>query len=374
MTTSDSGKILFDNRVAVAGPSSSLTVPGVMVSQIVRALAEFAPVDQIEMNGNPDFGTGLTRAVHLVTALDGGARFPISVRQRCDEPRRRSQCFRERLTGGVSIAVAFIWPTLDTSWVRAYLEAAHDVGAVTFAVCVSLPGRSTLKDLDELIKSVGTDYVIVGDRRDVVDYVPADEARAIILEHPALTLRGRSATGELKTISAFLRRDDVESLRVLCTAFDALPEAWADQYQLNIVMRHDDASVPRIIDQSYHSRYIHLIETNIDDASLAGLCAQSSVLIVADPASDSRAFALAKACGIATVVLATSRRGDATDDYTGGLLADDDQPLSIYVAINHGLRLAGLRFPRPESWNDLAATIFKLTGERFAQLSLVTGA
>jgi hypothetical protein len=78
------------------------------------------------------------------------------------------------------------------------------------------------------------------------------------------------------------------------------------------------------------------------------------VLIVADPALNSRAFSTAVDSGVATVVLATPDVPKVGRGYVGGLLAEHDRPASINVALSHALRLADLRFPGPDAWMDLA--------------------
>jgi hypothetical protein len=147
----------------------------------------------------------------------------------------------------------------------------------------------------------------------------------------------------------------------LLAAFDAIPEAWIDAYRLQIVMRYMGGSVPQLVERSYHADYVTLVGEDISTIDLEQLCAASSALIVADPAFDSRAFSTAVDCGIATVVLSPAKLPDVGRGYVGGLLADMNRPASVHVALIHALRLAELRFPSPDAWDELAQ---RLGGKR----------
>ncbi len=139
----------------------------------------------------------------------------------------------------------------------------------------------------------------------------------------------------------------------LLAAFDAIPEAWIEGYQLQVVMRNSDEAIPAMVASSYHFDHVRLISEDISSLDFEKLCSTSSALIVADPGLDSRAFSTAVNCGMATVVLAKSLLPEAGRGYVGGLMAELGKPASIYVALTHALRLAELRFPTPNpglSW------------------------
>jgi len=123
------------------------------------------------------------------------------------------------------------------------------------------------------------------------------------------------------------------------------------------VMRHAGQVFPEMVANSYHADHVRLIGEDLTKASLDDLCASSSVLGVADPTADSRAFSAAIDFGIATVVLSSSAVPEVGKGYVGGLLADLGHPASVHVALRHALRLAELSFPNPEAWDELAARL-----------------
>ena len=89
------------------------------------------------------------------------------------------------------------------------------------------------------------------------------------------------------------------------------------------------------------------------NADLGKMSPETSALIIADPAVDSRAYSIAVDCGVAVVVLAASQLPLVGHGYVGALLADANRPVSVHVALSHALRLAELHFPRPDAWNTL---------------------
>jgi hypothetical protein len=155
-------------------------------------------------------------------------------------------------------------------------------------------------------------------------------------------------------IVAFLPKDNVSMVATLLAAFDGIPEAWIENLRLQIVMRYASPMIPELVERSYHVDHVRLVREDFSKIDLEQLCATSSVLIVADPKLDSRAFSTAVDSGVATVVLATPNLPKAGRGYVGGLLAEHDRPASINVALSHALRLVDLRFPSPDAWATLA--------------------
>ena len=165
---------------------------------------------------------------------------------------------------------------------------------------------------------------------------------------------------ENQQITAFLPKDDVASLATLLAAFDAIPEAWIDRYNLQVVMRFDDPTVEKLVANSYHRDYVQLIGENISSEDLQELCAASSALSIAEPQVDSRVFSMAVKCGIGTVVVGAAQMPEVGRGYVGGLLADRSRSASVHVALIHALRLAELQFPNPDKWDELAEWIVGL--------------
>ena len=77
--------------------------------------------------------------------------------------------------------------------------------------------------------------------------------------HAALSLSSRDERGEGHQITAFLRRGSTSTLSSLLAAFDAIPEAWIDEYHLQIVMRHAGQIFPEMVANSYHADHVRLI-------------------------------------------------------------------------------------------------------------------
>jgi hypothetical protein len=158
-------------------------------------------------------------------------------------------------------------------------------------------------------------------------------------------------------IMAILPKNNGDSLSTLLAAFDAIPEAWIGNYQLEIIMRFAGRVIPDMVAGSYYADHVQLIGEDIATLDLAELCSSASVITIADPALDSRAFSTAVDCGVATVVRANSLLPKVGRGYVGGLLADFDRPESVHVALFHALRLTELGFPHPEAWDELAARL-----------------
>lgn len=347
--------------VVVAGPSTSTTIPGIIVSQIVQALLGENPVTRIEVDLGTDFAAGIHRAPLLAGALVDVNSIAAVTHRAPMNSRLRNIAFRDCITTDVRMAIAFVWPGIDNRWIRQFLSAAKSVGVSTTVVCASLPksDRVNLASIASLADNlIDADHIFVGDASDAYSLSRAFAPLSPKIDvHRALMLRGRRDRTSVQQITAFLPRDNTENLTSLLAAFDAIPEAWIDRYRLTIAMRTSGSWNSDMISSSYHSNYVRLLRDDISAIDLEKLCLASSALIVADPAFDSRAYTFAVECGVATVVLASAPLPDVGHGYVGGLLADLNNPVSIHVAFTHALRLAELRFPTPNAWDELAAAI-----------------
>jgi hypothetical protein len=340
--------------IVVAGPSSSLTLPGIIVSQIVSSLCENNSVVRIDVDPTDDFDAGLHRSQSLAAAHHTALTNHIVNHRAPSNPRLRAQSFHEWIRPGTRAAIAMVWPGIDNSWVRQFLAASKSAGVASMVMSISLP-RADASKLAALAESMfEADVVLVGNEKEADALARVFGSVGPKIEvHPALSLHGREERSSVHRITAFLQKDSHETLATLLRAFDAIPEAWIEGYKLDIVMRFRGDVAERMVQESYHSDFVNLIGTDIASSDLNRLCASSSALIIADPTFDSRAFSIAVECGVAIVVLASTHLPDIGHGYIGALLADMDRPVSVHVALSHALRLADLRFPPPDSWNDL---------------------
>jgi hypothetical protein len=325
-----------------------------IVSQIVASLSESNSIVRIDVDSTNDFDAGLHRSQSLAAAHHSTSLAGIVNHQAPSNPRLRAQAFREWIAPDLRGAVAIVWPGLENTWVRQFLSTAKAHGVPSMVMCVSLP-RSDHAKVSVLAEYMfEADLVLVGN---------ADEseflARAFgnsgpkVEVHKALSLHGRANRSSTQQITAFLPKDNYETLATLLAAFDAIPEAWIESYNLQIVMRYKGETAETMVAESYHADYLNLISTDISTTDLNRLCASSSALIIADPAFNSRAFSVAVECGVAIVVLASTELPDVGHGYVGALLADGNRPVSVRVALSHALRLAELHFPPPDAWNEL---------------------
>ncbi len=267
----------------------------------------------------------------------------------------RKQAFEDWLGSDVLVAIAYAWPGLDNVWIKDFIHAASSAGVPCAVACASLPksDHASLVALADLI--AGADLVLVGDALDAREIAAVFGPSGPTVEtHRALSLKGRADQHSTHRVTAFLPKDSSEALSTLLAAFDAIPHSWIGQYELQIAMRYTSQVVPDMIAASYHGNHVHLIDERIPDEELVSMCEASSALIIADPLLDSRVFQIAVECGVATIVLSPSELPDVGVGYVGGLLADINFPAAIDVALAHALRLGELRFPRPDSWVELA--------------------
>jgi hypothetical protein len=344
--------------VVVAGPSSSLTVPGIIVSEITQALAKLTQVTRIEVDLMSNLTAGLTRAPSLAAAHDApdGGRI---VRHRApSNPRLRAQAFRDLMAPGVATVIAYAWPGIDNGWIRQFVHAGRTAGALTVVACASLPQPGHARAVTIAGTLVYADVVLVGEDSQGKELISAFGRTGPHVEsHAALSLDGRSGRSTKKQITAFLPKDDRPSLTTLLAAFDAIPEKWVEDYNLQVVMRFSDLTVPRLVKESYHKRHVQLIGDDLSSLDLQDLVTASSALGIAAPLVDSRAFSVAIECGVGTVVFDNAQRPEVGRGYVGGLRANRNRSASVHVALNHALRLSELQFPNPDKWDDLAQRV-----------------
>ncbi len=344
--------------VVVAGPGRATTIPGIIVSEIVHAVSLTAPVSRIEVDLGLDYTVGLHRAPSLAVAHRADAVTTVTSRRAPDSARFRAQAFRDWLGPDVKTAIAYAWPGIDNSWIKPFVQIAKTAGITSVVAIASLP-RTTLVRPSSLADTVArADLVLVGDEADAIGLSRALGSSGPVVEgHAALSLSSRDGRSTGHQITAFLRRGSTSTLSSLLAAFDAIPEAWIDEYHLQVVMRHAGQIFPEMVANSYHGDHVRLIGEDLSRTSLEDLCAASSVLGVADPTADSRAFSAAMDFGIATVVLSSASVPEVGKGYVGGLLADLAHPASVHVALRHALRLAELSFPSPDAWDELAVRL-----------------
>jgi len=345
-------------RVVVAGPGSSLTIPGIIVSEITQSLAQFAPVTRIQVDLDTDLMVSLHRAPSLAAAHDALRGADIVRHQAPMNARLRSQAFKNWIGPDVGTAVAYAWPGINNSWIWQFIQVAKAAGASAVVLCASLPKSSHANAvmLAEIMSQA--DFIIVGEASDAAElHAEYGTTGPVIDTHRALSLGGRSGNSSVQQITAFLPKDGSDSLATLLAAFDAIPEAGIEAFGLQVVMRYSGPEMPDLVASSYHAGHVQLIGDDISAKDLEKLCSTSSALSVVEPSFDSRAFSTAVACGIATVVVANSHLPEVGRGYVGGLLAERFRPASVHVALAHALRLEELGFPSPDAWDGLAQRI-----------------
>lgn len=344
----------LSTKAVVAGPSSTVTLPGLMTAEVVGALTSHAEVTRIAVDLGKDFNIGLHRAASLSATFlrsEGAVRTmraPLVARQRRQE-------FRQYFDGEVDLAVALAWPGLDNSWIGEFIHVARRAGATAVVLMVTHPtaGQNTASSLAREVAQA--DLVLVGDIIDAtILSATLGTFRPVIEVHRALSLTGRSVDQHHKRLTTFLPKDDERALVSVLAAFDAIPSDWIENYDLRVIMRYSGRDIPDHVAASYHSSHMQLIGEDFSSVDMLQIAADSSAMSVGDPAFDSRAYATAVDAGVATVVLANDMVTDVGRGYVGGLIADIRRPTSVHVAHNHALRLAELRFPSPHAWFELA--------------------
>lgn len=358
MTTTaiDDGDV--QHGVVIAGPSSSLTIPGIIVSEIVSAIAMTTPVLRIEVDLGTHPTVRLDRAPSLAAAHVPHSNGNVLRRKAPMGARARKSAFRFWIGPEVHTAIAYAWPGIDNSWIRQFIDVAKAAGASTTVICASLPESNQARAVTLVDTIYKADLVIVGNASEAEELASMFGSSGPRVESlPALSLGGRSGRAPSRVITAFLQKEDFNSLAVLMAAFDAISDARISGHKLQVVMRFASQEILSIVANSYHASHVELIGDDISSSDLQELCDLSSALGMADPVLDSRAFSTAIDCGIATVVLANSKRPPVGRGYVGGLLANHSQPASVHVAFSHALRLSDLGFPSPKAWSELADRI-----------------
>ncbi len=346
------------NAAVVAGPGSSLTIPGLIVSEITQALAKSMPVTRIEVDLNTDLMTGLHRAPSLSAAHNPIEGQIISRHEASTNSRLRARSFRDLIGPDIATAIAYAWPGIDNAWIKQFIHAGRSAGARTVVACASLPQPNHARAIGLASTFAHADVVLVGDELQARELASMyGRSGPSIESHQALSLGGRNSNLSKQVITAFLPKDDVASLDTLLAAFDAIPEAWIDAYNLQVVMRFADPTVSKRVASSYHSKHVELIGDTISSSDLQALCRASSALGIAEPALNSPMFSMAVNSGISTVVLGSSLRPEVGRGYVGGLLAERNRTASLHVALIHALRLAGLQFPNPDKWDEFATRV-----------------
>lgn len=342
--------------VVVAGPGTSLTIPGIIVTEIVSALAATSPVRRIEVDIGINSMMGLHRAPSLAAAHGVAPRFIPQQHQAPRDARARRKALRQWIGLGTKVAVAYAWPGIDNDWIHDFVKVSKKAGVQTIVLCASLPSSRSARAVSLLSVIREADHVVVGDANEANELVAAFGPNGPdVTIHRALSLRGRRRRNGPQQFTAFLSRDGVETFTSLIGAFDAFPDSQANNYSLNVITRYDGNAAKSIIAKSYHARHVQLVGDDVTTDDLHQLCNDSSAVGMADPQLDSRAFSEAVNCGVAAVVLAGSRAAPTVGrGYVGGLMAIGSQPASIHVAMAHALRLDELSFPNPHAWGELA--------------------
>jgi len=342
-------------RVVLAGPGSSITIPGIVASEIGLALARSSSVTRIEVDLGAHATVGLHRAPSLAAAHGAADGERIVTHRAPTNARSRAKAFRSWIGPEVHTAVAYAWPGIDNGWIEQYLQVSRATGVSTVVACASLPefSRSRIVKLADILGQA--DLVLVGDMSDATELMASFGPSGPVVEtHRALSLGSRDERLPVKQITAFLGQDDVGTLSTVLAAFDAIPEAWIHDFQLRVVSRCGGPEMPGMIAGSHYANSVELIGQELSAVDLELLCLTSSALCVVDPIFESRALSAAMSSGVATVVLAGPHLPEAGGSYVGGLLADRHRPASVHVALAHALRLSELGFPAPEAWDELA--------------------
>jgi hypothetical protein len=333
-------------------------MPGIILSEIALALSKSAAVTRIEI----DLGTHPTVGLHRAPSLAAAhGEFEAHRIVRHTAPANvliRKKALRSWIGPDVGLAIAYVWPGIDNSWVDQFLRVAKSAGASAIVLCESLPESKKAKAISLVSNFAAADLIVVGDRVEARDLGTVFGAFGpAVFSHSALSLRGRGDRSTRHEITAILSKDNHETLSTVLAAFDAIPNARIRDYNLQIVMRYDGHTVPRMVKNSHHRDHVQLLRDDISGVDLKTIFDASSALTLADPSLDSRAYATAVGAGVATVVLSNAPPPFVGRGYVGGFVANRRQPASVNVALAHALRLAELGFPSPEAWDDLADRI-----------------
>jgi len=362
-------------HVVVAGPGTSLTIPGIIVSEIVNALATFLPVRRIEVDLGTHPTMGLHRAPSLAASHDPPPRVAPLRHRAPRNARDRKRAFRQWIGPNAIFAIAYSWPGIDNEWISDFLQVAKAAGVRTIVLCASLPSSREARAVSLVSTIRGADRVVVGDADESIDLVAAFGPYGPQVQvHRALSLTGRRRRSGPQQLTAFLPSDGIETLTALMGAFDAIPDAQVNNYNLQVITRYEGSTAKNIVANGYHARHVQFFGDDMTKADLRQLCDSSSAISMVDPQLDSRAFSTAVNCGIGTIVLASSKAPVVGRGYVGGLIADGRRPASIHVAMTHAFRLDELRFPNPGDWRELAERVIASPNlERCSQIFRASG-
>lgn len=373
MSLSNPEKDVYNGRdercIVVAGPGTSVTIPGIIVSEITMALAASSRVRRIEVDLGAHPTMGLNRAPSLAAAHDVALRFSPQHHRAPRNAQARKKALHKWIGPDVKVAVAYAWPGIDNQWIRDFLAVAKAAGVRTVVLCASLPSSGEARATSLVGTMREADRVVVGDAAEASDLIDAFGSYGPDVQtHRAMSLTGRGhRRSGPQQFTAFLPSDGIETLTALMGAFDAIPESRVSNYSLRVMTRYEGSAAKDIVAKSYHARHVQLIGEEMTRDDLRQLCDTSSAISMADPQLDSRAFSTAVDCGVATVVLSSSESAPTVGrGYVGGLMADGSKPASIHVAMRHALRLDALGFPNPEAWHELADSV--LAAPKLAQL------
>ena len=351
-------------QVLVAGPGSSVSIPGLVVAEVAHSLSTLIQVVRLEVDPDPSFISGLHRARPLTTVHPRVAEIPVLTMPPSLKARQRQQHFAELLRNQFDYVVAYAWTGIDNRWISQFTAAAASC-SLNCAVLYAIPPRMTVDNLRAIADEVeGAGLLVVGDADTSTrlgELLGPDGPRVEWHRAIALGERRRLTNFTVNTVTAFLPRDDVDTLTTLLAAFDAIPDQWIQFYRLRVIMRYSGSTIERLVGESHHADWVELAGRDLDDGEVEVLVGQSSAVVVADPTLDSRVFNVATYFGVATVVLLSSNYTAVGDGYVGGLVADARRPPSVHVALMHALRIAELIFPQADSWPDLAARIHRFT-------------
>jgi len=134
-----SGFAPVGSSIVVAGPSSSLTIPGIIVSQIASSLCENNSVVRIDVDPTSDFDAGLHRSQSLAAAHHYALTNHIVNHRAPSNARLRAQSFKEWIQPDARAAIAIVWPGLDNAWIRQFLASARSADVPSMVMYVSLP-------------------------------------------------------------------------------------------------------------------------------------------------------------------------------------------------------------------------------------------
>jgi hypothetical protein len=207
--------------------------------------------------------------------------------------------------------------------------------------------RRAVKDL------AGVSMVMTGGEE---DSRAVSSVIGVVRTHPGLRFDSRSAS-DVRDVVAFISPTDKRTVLTLLSAFDAIPEAWVDQYQLTIVSRFPAEELAVLAEASFHSEQIRSMGSDLSDEELENLVRQAATVMVADPAIESRAYSFAMDAGVPVVIISSETTPKVPGGYIGALVAAADRPVSIHVAMTHGLRLANIHFPSYPRWRNLIEQI-----------------